>query len=66
MQAPHPARIIFRHPLAFLARVLRHFQANRGTLLASAVAYHALLSLIPLLILLLVALSNILEKTWLL
>ena len=66
MQAPHPVRIILHHPLAFLARVLRHFQANRGTLLASAVAYHALLSLIPLLILLLVALSNILEKTWLL
>ena len=66
MQPFHPARVILRHPLAFLARVLRHFQANRGTLLASAVAYHALLSLIPLLILLLVALSNVLEKTWLL
>lgn len=66
MHASHPAHIIFHHPLVFLIRVLRRFQANRGILLASAVAYHALLALIPLVILLLVVSSSVLEKSWLL
>jgi len=42
----------------FAWRVLRAFKANQGLLLAGAVAYYALLSLIPLLILTLIALSH--------
>lgn len=41
----------------FLLSVFNDFRANKGFLLASALAYNALLSLIPLCILLLVALS---------
>jgi len=50
---------ILQHPLRFLLRVLKAFHANQGLLLSGAVAYYALLSIIPLLILLLVALSHI-------
>ena len=39
------------HPDAFALRVLKGFRANQGLLLAGAVAYYALLSLVPLLIL---------------
>ncbi|MEO5695237.1 MAG: YhjD/YihY/BrkB family envelope integrity protein, partial [Usitatibacter sp.] len=42
----------------FSWRVLKAFKANQGLLLAGAVAYYALLSLIPLLILTLIALSH--------
>ena len=55
-----------RHPLEFALRVLKSFQANRGLLLAGAVAYYALLSLIPLLILLLIVLSHFIEEARLL
>ena len=61
-----PARFVLRHPLVFTSRVLRRFQANRGLLLAGAVAYYALLSLVPLLILLLVALSHVVNEAELL
>jgi len=54
---------IFRHPLAFARQVLRGFGANQGLLLAGAVAYYTLLSLIPLLILLLVALSHVVDES---
>ncbi len=58
MRHRHPIRFILGHPLAFAGRVLRRFQANNGILLAGAIAYYALLSLVPLIILLLVALSH--------
>ncbi|MFO1425095.1 MAG: YihY/virulence factor BrkB family protein [Candidatus Competibacteraceae bacterium] len=61
-----PIRFIFRHPLTFTNRVLRRFHANQGVLLAGAVAYYALLSLVPLLILLLVALSHVVSEAQLL
>jgi membrane protein len=51
------ARVI-RHPWAFTLRVVRGFSANQGLLLAGAVAYYALLSLVPLLILSLIILSH--------
>jgi membrane protein len=57
------AHRILRHPLAFARQVLRGFAANQGLLLAGAVAYYALLSLIPLLILLLVALSHVMDES---
>ncbi len=53
---------IFSHPLGFLGRVLRSFHANQGLLLAGAVAYYILLSIVPLLILLLVTLSHVVDE----
>ena len=52
---------ILKHPGRFAMDVLRGFRANQGLLLAGAVAYYALLSLIPLLILLLIALSHVID-----
>jgi membrane protein len=46
--------------------VMRGFRANQGLLLAGAVAYYTLLSLIPLLLLILVALSRLVEQARLL
>lgn len=43
-------------------RVLRAFRANQGLLLAGAVAYYTLLSIVPLLILVLIALSQIIDQ----
>ena len=51
---------------AFAARTLKAFRANQGLLLAGAVAYYALLSLVPLLILVLIGLSHLLERQLLL
>ncbi len=44
---------------AFVVGTLKAFKANQGLLLAGAVAYYALLSIIPLLILIVIALSNL-------
>jgi YihY family inner membrane protein len=60
------SREIFRHPGAFALRVLKAFRANQGLLLAGAVAYYTLLSLIPLLILLLIGLSHLVDQASLL
>jgi membrane protein len=49
-------------PWEFLRRVLRDFRKNQGLLLAGAVAYYALLSLVPLFTLLLIALSHLLDR----
>lgn len=48
---------ILRHPGRFALRVATQFRANQGLLLAGAVAYYAMLSLVPLVILILLALS---------
>jgi len=47
-------------------QVLKAFRANQGLLLAGAVAYYTLLSLVPLLILMLIALSHVLDEARLL
>jgi membrane protein len=52
---------ILKDPLAFTLQVLRAFKANQGLLLAGAVAYYALLSLIPLLILVVIVLSHVVD-----
>lgn len=52
--------------LAFAMQTLRGFQRNQGLLLAGAIAYYALLSLLPLLILSVVGLSHLVERTVLL
>jgi YihY family inner membrane protein len=61
-----PATEILKHPATFVMRVLRSFKANQGLLLAGAVAYYALLSLIPLLLLLLIVLSHVMDQARLL
>jgi YihY family inner membrane protein len=53
---------VVTHPGAFTLRVLRTFRANQGLLLAGAVAYYTLLSIVPLLILMLIALSQIIDQ----
>ena len=64
--SPHPdmsaARQCMAHPRAFAWRVLCGFKANQGLLLAGAVAYYALLSIVPLLILSVIALSHLIPE----
>ena len=55
-----------KNPGAFAIQTLKSFRANQGLLLASAVAYNALLSLVPLLILIVIALSHIIGEAELL
>src|SRR5688572_5038460 len=57
---------ILRHPGGFALRVFKAFRANQGLLLAGALAYYTLLSLIPLLILLLIGLSRFIDQARLL
>jgi membrane protein len=52
---------IMRHPAAFALQVLRAFRANQGLLLAGAVAYYTLLSIVPLLILVVMGLSQVVD-----
>ncbi|MET1082164.1 MAG: YhjD/YihY/BrkB family envelope integrity protein, partial [Burkholderiales bacterium] len=59
-------RKVLKHPGAFALRVLKGFRANQGLLLAGAVAYYSLLSLIPLLILIVIALSHVIDEAQLL
>ncbi len=57
MLNPAVAKIVV-HPGAFVGQTLKAFRANQGLLLAGAVAYYALLSLVPLMILTVIALSH--------
>lgn len=52
---------VLAHPGAFTLRVLKGFRANQGLLLAGGVAYYALLSLVPLLILVMIVLSHAID-----
>ncbi|HEY4997977.1 MAG TPA: YihY/virulence factor BrkB family protein [Usitatibacter sp.] len=63
---PTQARKILAHPGAFALQTLKAFQANQGLLLAGAVAYYALLSLVPLMILIAIALAHWIEPAQLL
>lgn len=56
------ARSSLRRPGKFLLRVLVGFKRNQGLLLAGAVAYYTLLSIIPMLALILVGLSHFIEE----
>ena len=53
---------ILRRPGKFLLRVLTGFRRNQGLLLAGAVAYYTLLSVIPMLALILVGLSHFIDE----
>ncbi len=57
---------LLKHFGTFAIQTLRAFRANQGVLLAGAVAYYALLSIVPLLILMVIALSHVIDQTELL
>jgi YihY family inner membrane protein len=57
---------LMQHPGAFALKTLRGFRANQGLLLAGAVAYYALLSIVPLLILIVIGLSHVIDPDLLL
>ena len=56
------SRKILRHPGKFMWRVLKGFKRNQGLLLSGGVAYNSLLSLIPMLALILIGLSQFIEQ----
>jgi len=56
------AQHVLRHPWAFAWQTIKGFRANQGLLLAGAVAYYALLSIVPLLILTVIALSQVIDQ----
>jgi len=57
---------IAAHPLDFVLQCVRAFRANQGLLLAGAVAYYALLSIVPFLMLVVVVLSHFIDPASLL
>lgn len=57
---------ILQHPGPFALRTLKSFRSNQGLLLAGAVAYYALLSIVPLLILTVIVLSHVIDQAELL
>lgn len=59
-------RLLLANPAGFALGVLKAFKANQGLLLAGAVAYYALLSIVPLLILVVIALSHFVDEAALL
>jgi YihY family inner membrane protein len=62
MKSPRRLTGVLQHPGRFLLQVLRGFRANQGLLLAGAVAYYALLSIVPFLILTVIALSHFIDR----
>ena len=60
------AAYVLSHPGAFGLKIIKGFRANQGLLLAGAVAYYALLSIVPLLILIAIALSHVIDQSALL
>jgi YihY family inner membrane protein len=57
---------VLQHPGAFALRTLKGFRANQGLLLAGAVAYYTLLSVVPMLILIVIALAHVIDQAELL
>ena len=62
----HQAEYVVKNPGQFAWHVLKAFKKNQGLLLAGAVAYYALLSVVPLLILTVIALSHWVDQAELL
>jgi YihY family inner membrane protein len=56
------SRKVLRHPGKFMWRVLKGFKRNQGLLLSGGVAYNSLLSIIPMLALILIGLSQFIEQ----
>ncbi|MBI1889453.1 MAG: YihY/virulence factor BrkB family protein [Burkholderiales bacterium] len=65
MLSPNLAYVM-KHPGKFFLDAVKNFSANNGLLLAGALAYYALLSIVPLLILSFIALSHIVSQAELL
>ena len=59
---PSPLNYVISHPGRFLFDVLKGFRDNQGLLLAGAVAYYTLLSIIPVFALVLIVLSQFLDQ----
>ena len=57
-----PASWVLTHPHTFLVQTLKSFRANQGLLLAGAVAYYTLLSIVPLLGLIVIGLSHWIDQ----
>jgi membrane protein len=57
---------VVTHPGTFALQVIKAFRKNQGMLLAGAVAYYTLLSIVPLLILIVIGLSHFIEQAELL
>ena len=57
-----PLARLLQRPGSFALRVLRNFRANQGFLLASAVAFNTLLSILPLSIVILVVLARFVDE----
>lgn len=57
---------VLTHPGTFIWHAVKAFRANQGLLLAGGIAYYALLSIVPLLILAVVALSHVIDPAELL
>lgn len=62
----HQYQLVLKHPGRFILQVFRGFRASQGLLLAGAVAYYALLSIIPLITLILLILSQFIDHQMLL
>jgi YihY family inner membrane protein len=58
----HPKALLSSERVVFARRLVADFRRNRGLLLAGAVAYNTLLSLVPLFALLLVVLSHLVDE----
>lgn len=58
---PSASRQVLAHPGRFIWTTLKAFRANQGPLLAGAVAYYALLSIVPMLILTAIALTHVID-----
>ncbi|MCK4587043.1 MAG: YihY/virulence factor BrkB family protein [Gammaproteobacteria bacterium] len=59
-------RFVMNNPLQFITRVFEGFRANQGFLLSGAIAYYTLLSIIPMIALILLMLSQFQEPQQLL
>jgi len=62
MKKYHNIDLLVSRLFGFLIRVLQDFRRNQGLLLAGAIAYYTLLSIVPLSILALIVLSHFIEK----
>jgi membrane protein len=62
MKRHHDTNLLLSRSLGFLISVSREFKRNQGLLLAGAIAYYTLLSIVPLSILSLIVLSHFVEQ----
>lgn len=56
---PNRSGYVLSHPLQFISAVFSGFRENQGALLSAAVAYYTLLSIVPMLAIILIVLSQL-------